>query len=158
MNTILQPTFDGPAPGRRALSSIGITGRSLAKTIACVCPSGEQQGMEAQDGEVHALEHGVRAGAGVGSIIGVAIAVSAALYLSAATAAFVSVSLVGAGLGAIGGSVAGAILEAGYGLDQGSKLESWGSRVLVTVTDGNDRLPEAEALLVRPAGRMVPRF
>lgn len=159
MNTILQATFDGPEPVRRALFALGVTGKSLAKIIACATrPRVEQQARQTQEGEVPALEHGLRAGAAVGCLTGAAIAVSAALYWPAGTAAFVLVTLAGTGLGALGGSVAGAILEAAYALDQWSKRDLWDNGVLVTVTAGNDQVAEAEAVLVESGGRLLLRF
>lgn len=159
MNTILRAAFDGPEPVRRALHSLGVTGKGFAKIIDCATrPRRERRAVEQRNGEVPALKHGMRAGAAVGSLAGAAIAVSAALYLSAAAAPFVLVAFAGTGLGALGGWVAGAILEGGYDLDQASGQDLWEGRVLVTVTAGSDQVAEAEAALVQSGGRLLPRF
>lgn len=154
MTTILQATFDRPEPVRQALSGLGLTGSRTANVIACAThPPGKQPLREGRDGELRALEHGVRAGAAAGSALGAAIALSAAVSVSAAAGAFVAVTIIGAGLGALGGSVAGAILEAGYGLDQESR-QRWEMRVLVTITAERDQVAGAEAVLVQPGGQL----
>ena len=152
--TIVRATFAGKDKADRAAVALRRYGAAASDITVSDPPRQEE------DETAHSAVRGAVAGAAAGTLAGAAVTAATAMALPVALPAVAALSLGGAAMGGMGGSVAGVILGSGEGakheqeapagephLDQG-----W---TVVSVVATEEQVPAIEAALARLGGHLT---